>query len=513
MTNENTGSQPERPIRPNKRRPAGRYPYLFRLLHWVLAATLVLLVASGLSLHASARPDWSLFSGRLPPFFWPGQVHLVHLPAAILFSASLVAASWFYFRRKGRRRPTHLVLLGGGLLMILSAPLLLNPVGPGLLYSAARGMHAIVGLVVLPLAFLWHLLRGLGRHRRVLVPAFHPWKQPSFRQLAAFVPLVLVVACLVLCGLPVSPPWRDLVVRRINPAEPDRVDMTTLPWHEAPSLGIELANGIGFDRGRTEVSLRAFHDGRELFVLAEWFDPREDRQYQPWEKTPDGWRHLVTIANDESVYYEDKFGLVFPTAPDWQFERFGCATYCHVGGGRPYGYKSSEQIVDVWHWKSTRTDPVDQVDDKYWWKADFSAKPPGRYGDPKEDGGYKKNASADGVHPAFLPDGPTAVKQGIILRDQAAAYTLEAAAQIAPGTIIPGIVASAAVGDRGDLSCRSQHEAGRWRLYIRRKLNTGSQYDVAFVPGGKHPFSCAAFDHSSKRHAYGFSVYRLVLEP
>ena len=84
--------------------------------------------------------------------------------------------------------------------------------------------------------------------------------------------------------------------------------------------------------------------------------------------------------------------------------------------------------------------------------------------------------------------------------------------------MIPGIVAAAAEGDRGDIRCLSRHADGRWQLYIRRKLDTerklddGCLSDVTFVPGSAHAFGCAAFDNTSKRHAYGLTPYRLVLE-
>ena len=42
-------------------------------------------------------------------------------------------------------------------------------------------------------------------------------------------------------------------------------------------------------------------------------------------------------------------------------------------------------------------------------------------------------------------------------------------------------------------------------------LDTGSEFDVQFKPGGSYAFSCAAFDHTSKRHAYSLAVFRLGL--
>ena len=92
------------------------------------------------------------------------------------------------------------------------------------------------------------------------------------------------------------------------------------------------------------------------------------------------------------------------------------------------------------------------------------------------------------------------------------------AAGIPVGAIIPGIVATAVTGDRGDVTCISKHESGRWQLLIRRKLDTahadvnGRPCDVTFIPGNAHPFDCAAFDNTSKRHAYSLTPCRLVLK-
>jgi len=489
------------------------YPHLFRLLHWVLPVNLLVGVLTGLSLHAIARPGWSLFSGVLPARFWAGQVHVFHLSAAVVFSASLAAVLYLYWRRKTRRRAIHVILLGGGLIMVVTGPLMIHPLRPTSIYWVARVLHAVTGLGVLPVALLWHLIEGLIRFPRLLVPAFHPWASPRWRQLLYFASLALLAACLILNVMPKSLTGRRLVAKRIPPA---KQDLDSLPWDDAEPLVIELAGGSSFDKGRTQVTLQALHDGEDLFVRARWCDPTEDRRYMPWQKTDDGWKRLLINEDDESYYYEDKFSLIFPTQPDRQFETFGCAAYCHAGGGRPYGYKESGSIVDVWHWKATRTDPVGQVDDKHWWEVDLSADKMGRYGDPSPGGGYEKNVAKDGAHPKCLPATPWAVRQGGVLRDQAVPYDCEEAVELAatmpPGTIVPGIVFSPFEGDRGHVRCESKHRNGRWEVVIRRKLDTGSHYDVTFIPGRTHSFACAAFDHSSKRHAYRFSVYGLTLE-
>ena len=247
----------------------------------------------------------------------------------------------------------------------------------------------------------------------------------------------------------------------------------------------------------------------------------------PWKKTAAGWERLMTVKDDETVYYEDKFAMIFPTprdlqgnpARDWQFERFGCTTYCHASSERPCGYKGSEYVVDVWHWKAARTDPVGQVDDKYWKGFDLLLKDVGRHGDPPpedlpkgESGGYLPNVSGDGTRPKMLPRDPSVSDNEYLLADQAAPYDSEVAKTIPAGTEVAGIIVEAFQGDRGDVRCRSEYADGRWRLWIRRDLDTGSDFDAQFVPGRSYPFGCAAFDHSSNRHAYGMAVYWLVLE-
>ncbi len=520
----------------NRYPTAADYPWLFRLLHWLLWPSLVVLVLTGLSQHAVASPEWSLFSGVLPGFFWSGRMHLIHIWASLVFSPVVLAVAWIYWRRAGASfRTTHRVLLAGSAAMVLSGLLLATGLlgmgpGPTVVYLSARGIHALVGLGVLPIAFLWHAAQGLTRYRRGLVAVFHPWARPtasSTKPLLWFVPLVLLTTCLRLGGLPDWPSWRTLSAKRIATVDVQTGGLDALPWETAEPLRIDLAGGLGFAGGRTRVTLQALHDGRELFVRAQWCDPTEDRRNMPWVRTAlgkNGWKRLVTHPDDETHYYEDKFSLIFPIEPNWQFDRFGCALQCHAGDDpsgsrRQYGYKCSSQMIDVWHWKSTRTDPCGQVDDKYWSEIDLKNKDMGRYGDPKQDSdsGYHKNVSQDNTRPKYLPRGPGGVHHGIIPADHAVQYDSDEGQRIlegiVEGAIVPGIVASAAVGDRGDVHCISHHDRGRWQLIIRRRLDTGSRFDTTFLPGQAYSFGCAAFDHASKRHAYNMAVYRLVLQP
>ncbi len=490
-----------------------KYSHLFRLLHWVLTVAFVVLLLTGLSLHAIARPERSFFSGVLPDYLWSGRVHLWHFATALVFCPSLLATI-LACRRRVWSRPIHAMTLGGGLVMIATGLLMFSAATSGEIAKVVIWLHSSVGLLLLPFALLWHLFSGFTRRIGLLVPAFHPFARPRLGQLFSFLIMAPVAVWLMAACWPVSNPWRTLVAVPVSPEEVTNSSMADLPWDKARPVTANLANGSGLDAGHTEVTLRAMHNGDELFVLAEWDDPTEDRRYTPWQKTSDGWEHLATDAKDECVYYEDKFALAFPTKPDWRFEQAGCALYCHAGGGNPYGCKNSDRIIDVWHWKATRTDPAGQADDKYWSHPKSETALSGRYGDPKDGGGYRKNEAADDQpHPAFLPVEPSAVCLGAIPEKHAVEYTEEKAAKIQHGTTIPGMITSPFLGDRGDLNCQSVHQNGRWALYFRRKLDTGSEYDVRFEPGGSYAFACAAFDHVSKRHAYSFSVFRLLITP
>jgi len=489
----------------------GSYSHLFRLLHWVLTVAMVMLFLSGLSLHAIARPDRSMFSGVLPDYLWSGQVQLWHLGTALVFAPSLLAAT-LVCRRRAWARPLYAILLGGGVVMIATGAIMFHAVLSGEAAKAVVWLHGSVALLLLPFAFLWHFVAGVTRRLRLLIPAFHPFAHPQWGQVLLFLLTAPAIIWLMLACWPVAMPTRTLIAVAIPTQPSASVDVSGLPWDMALPVTGNLANGSSMHAGQTEVTLRALHNGDELFVLAQWQDPTEDRRYTPWKKTVDGWDHLQTNPKDECVYYEDKFALAFPIEQDWRFEQAGCALYCHAGCGNPYGGKNSDRLVDVWHWKSTRTDPSGQADDKYWFEPEEEGKISGRYGDPKEGGGYKNNESGDLPHPAFLPDQQAAPGLGAILQDHAVEYSEQLATAIPSGTLIPGMISSPFIGDRGDVKCQSHYRDGRWALYYRRKLDTGSEYDVKFEPGGTYAFGCAAFDHASKRHAYSFNVFRLVIE-
>ena len=123
-----------------QRRPLP-YSHLFRLLHWLLPATIIVGAVTGVSLHAAARPEWSLTAGVLPNWLLGGQIQVVHLLAAVLTTASLPAVLVLYWRRKTRRRAIHILLLLSGAVMIATGLLMLHPLHTAWVYPLARAMR------------------------------------------------------------------------------------------------------------------------------------------------------------------------------------------------------------------------------------------------------------------------------------------------------------------------------------------------------------------------------------
>jgi len=63
-------------------------------------------------------------------------------------------------------------------------------------------------------------------------------------------------------------------------------------------------------------------------------------------------------------------------------------------------------------------------------------------------------------------------------------YTPALDAMYPVATIVPSVVLRAPLdGDRGDVAAVGTWSRGRWRLEVKRKLDTGSPFDVAIADG------------------------------
>jgi hypothetical protein len=282
-------------------------------------------------------------------------------------------------------------------------------------------------------------------------------------------------------------------------------------WQDAPEITIPVSGGA--NNGSTEVAIKAVYSGDMVYFVVTWADPTESWLRAPWEKQPDDtWKKLSDPddkGGDNNLYYEDKLAFVWSINNSiGNFETQGCFTACHAGENpdvKPVGnkYTAGEgQLGDIWHWKSIRS--LNQVDDQYLDWTHYSTDTPeaGRKSDAKDSGGYADNMTEDKTMPAFMPPdgGNKDGSPGYILDSEKVPFDDNL---FAPGDLVPGIIKSEAVGDRGDISAGWKWADGVWTLEFGRKLDTGSETDVQFSDlSATYYFGIAAFDNAQVRHAY-----------
>lgn len=282
-------------------------------------------------------------------------------------------------------------------------------------------------------------------------------------------------------------------------------------WADAQEITLPVAGG--FDNFDTDVTLKAVYSGDTVYFLMSYADSTESFVRSPWQLQEDGtWAKLKDEndkGGDNNLYYEDKFSLIWPidnSIP--KFNTAGCFTACHAGenaDAKPYGnkYTANEgELGDIWHWKSVRN--VGQIDDQYLDSVRYSADTPeaGRHSDAKDSGGYVDNATVDKSGPAFTSSSvdPSTGAPGYILESEKVAID---PAALSAGALIPGIIKSSIVGDRGDITAAWKWENGTWTIEFSRALTTGSETDVQFSDlAATYYFGVAVFDNAQVRHAF-----------
>lgn len=288
-------------------------------------------------------------------------------------------------------------------------------------------------------------------------------------------------------------------------------------WKEAKAVKIPVTGGANLPNGSTEVTLQAVYTDTDIYLLAQWRDKTQSLQRFPWKKQADGsWVKLTDPGdkgNDSNMYYEDKLAILWNINVAG-FESAGCMVACHAGeSGKPFGNKYTNnpgELGDIWHWKSVRTGPVDQIDDQYLDSTRYDKdKSPeaGRKSDPKTVGGYTDNISEDKKSPKFAAKGNKPAPPYWIFDKDKEPFD---DSKYKAGDEVASIIIAPFVGDRGDISAKAIWSKGMWTLEFSRKLKTGSQYDVQFDDLNKqYAFGVAVFDNAQVRHAFATIPYKL----
>ncbi len=304
-----------------------------------------------------------------------------------------------------------------------------------------------------------------------------------------------------------------LTAHRLQQGEVQIDGVTDDIWKQAKSLNIKVDElpykpDNGYD-GITEsnVELRALYDEQYLYMQVRWNDPTKSLRRFPWEKQPDGsWKQLKKLDNTghDNTYYEDKFAFLWNIS-EKGFAKKGCDRSCHLAedgmvadikdtsAGRHFT-RTEGETIDIWHWKSARSNPVYQIDDQYINHTRNESKGWGRHSDEKTGGGYKNNQNNDKTAPKWMPIHPTPEATYWVMPDNKTLFK----DTFKPGDVVGGIAAKAATGSRGDIHARGEWKEGVWTLELKRKLVT------------HHPKSLmqdVQFDDLSKQYRFGVSVF------
>lgn len=413
-------------------------------------------------------------------------------------------------------------------------------------YDTMRFLHGLVAYLLLPYTIIHTLLQWFFGRFWTIFKAKIWWPHVRAGLFAVGVCSPVVAGLYFLDRIPTTLTAPRLPADLAAPILDG--DPSDSSWATGKPVMIRTVKGAN-DLDHVDVAVKAVHDGQYVYFQFQWRDADVSYKRYPLLKTAAGWQMLQTAYEraDENVYYEDKLSMYITNVPNGS-----CASTCHLGVG-PYSAKGEKhglhytqgEVGDVWHWKAVRTDPMGELtgepgflDDQYFGPAVALPKDPkerytgGYYPDPSEGGGYaynftkldpEKPVGETYVLPQFLPpsdmgytnpDAGTSEQGQIwwIQKSQAIPYTREADTYPV-GSIIPNIVISPLTGDRGDVRGKAKWHDGRWTLETRRLLDTGSDYDVAFVPGEPVYITVATYNRTQTRHGEQITPVRVMLQP
>lgn len=538
-----------------------RSPAATVVLHWLIVAAVVTSFLTGLRI-ASDAIDAQLatsVSGWLPQgrvFFWhlvSGFLLLALFAGFLVFQVSSgllrrfrLPPDWFRQLLRGKAgcvavldKLSYLALLLVFLLTAITG--LMNYLLPSMQGSSLleRFHYALAWFYPAFLVVHVGLHLAKGGFRQLLSVIL-----PGRRKLASGLIALTVVAILALSGplLNRLAP-ATLVIRQVAQAPAIDGVPEDDAWRAGTPVTVLTSNGIHLDDGVTPVSVQAVRDSEFVYFLFQWPDATRSQKHLPLVKTENGWRVAQTdfLRANEDSYYEDKFAVALSVD-----NPLAAATSIHLGRqpleGQPAAfaerglhYTSDNSLMDLWQWKSVRSNPNRQADDNYLgppWQAPpqtprrFSRDRDGNY--PRFTAGYQKDppVSWNGyamnwevfkegeVKPRRLPKDPDDLKvlgsQNLSLDvsddgdwwmewNDTKPYLPERD-HYSIGSVLPSVLIQEPMAwDRGQVQAEGTWVDGVWRLEMKRLLDTQSEYDVAIGDGVY--LWVAVFDHTQTRHS------------
>jgi mono/diheme cytochrome c family protein len=315
-----------------------------------------------------------------------------------------------------------------------------------------------------------------------------------------------------------DPSLGEVVSVRVSPgavqldgsdSEWDLTYLTTV--HGLPQNNYPLSEFI--DSVRTDLLVGSAWDATHVYLIVQWEDAGYDSsaRYQKWiygdqgggetgwnkqvhigatsgapnAAAPNATGHILSGAeNEDRVFFmfpiTDFEGNFTPTGA-------GCALYCHSNLETDYPWQNytGDGVVamhtnivgdtaDIWHWKSSRTEPSGYVDDKYIEYAIGSAN--GR----KSDAGTAAYSSNNllGGDPMWMHQSGLSYTGNVLYDYDAVPFS----GTPAPGDEIPAILGVQPSGSRGDVQTAASFDptTKRWTVEFKRLRDTGNADDHSF---------------------------------
>ncbi|WP_024303995.1 ethylbenzene dehydrogenase-related protein [Pseudogulbenkiania sp. MAI-1] len=318
-------------------------------------------------------------------------------------------------------------------------------------------------------------------------------------------------------------------------------------WAKAAKQTVHTAHGWNVAGGEVPVEVQAAVVGDRVYFKTSWPDTTRSYMRLPLLKTAQGWQRMVGDTPgqtyddaDTTDYYEDKFAIAIsprnnPFAGSWHFGPAPLAGTVKALNSRGYHYTEDGSVVDLWHWKGSRSGATRQAEDSWfgtpvkWDPEKHAVRYSAGYASDKKDKGsgyqdnFKKgkhgwpvNHPSHIVTPLYLPKDLKALQARLgpnrsafqmhgsewdMGPDEIVPYSKELDDQIPVGTWIPALYWEKPIsGPAGDVAAMGHWENGRWTLEFSRQMAAPDAQDVTIQDGVYLWF--AAFDHNQTRHSW-----------
>jgi hypothetical protein len=270
-------------------------------------------------------------------------------------------------------------------------------------------------------------------------------------------------------------------------------------WQHSRMVPIPVQGRGAFTDEAGIVRTRVLYTADTVYFRFQWDDPTRSTTKQRWRYDGNQWYHLE--GN------EDRIALLFEITRINHFATRGCAVVCHSPADLPredwrLATVTSQEKGDLWHWKAARSAPYHYADDAW---LTVAGNPSGSYretGRRKDwgDGGDVRNEDPEGVRPLYMQNPIfTPSEAGYLLFEEAVPITDYSIFK--PGDTIPYRLPRKPSGSRFDVKAQSRYADEGWTVMLYRRLDTGHEDDVVFLPTRVYSFAIAVFDDSGADHS------------